>query len=447
MTDAKNGLAIVLGASAWPKYPSFETSPAFQNSANFVRNYILREDGVGLIADNLLWLFDDEGLPGNIVQKMGDFLRQRATSDIRNIFLYYVGHGGYLDREYFLALRCTDQDNRDLTVLPVKYIAKKLYEETPDKRHIVIIDACYASGAVKDFIYQDAGTALADVREQIRDVLSELDIDKGSALFCSAGPKTKAKAPWEGEYTMFSGALQRVLTTGDPTSNDYLSLEEVADLVEKDIRNTFRAEAVRPELHTPKQEKGDIRGLRLFPNPARRKIAEGEAIRELRAALDKVVHTVDSLGRELHAVRHDMVAKAASQEEIGPAYSRRPSPLKLIVSSLFFVLVSLAGAISVYIKWTISHQINLMPISAVYFTGIFLLGYGYLAMLLLPNLKLTGVLHRVRSEIFGEILSPKAVFWAMIVGFALHWYVVTLFESYIEPVSTSPLEGPPAVQR
>jgi Caspase domain len=253
-------LAVILGASEWPLYPAFETVPAFGNSAAFFRDYL--HETLRLPRKGVLWLFNDENQPGIVNGKIRNFLRTNAQNGtVQDILVFYVGHGGYLDQNYFLGLRCTNQDDVALTTLPVKAIAKTLYEESPTKRHIIVIDACYASGAVRDFIYQGPSVA-NEVDDQVQEV------DKGCALFCAAGPKTKAKAPWEGEYTMFSGALRRVLRTGDATLSGVLSLKEVAILVERDIRETFRDGGVRPELHVPRQERGEITEVRIFPNPA-----------------------------------------------------------------------------------------------------------------------------------------------------------------------------------
>jgi hypothetical protein len=115
---------------------------------------------------------------------------------------------------------------------------------------------------------------------------------------------------------MFSGALQRVLGTGDPTFQEFLSLEEVAGLVEKDIFNTFRGEAVRPELHTPKQEQGDIRTLRFFPNPARRKEIETRAQRELRTQVEELAHTVADLVKELKETRAPVLNQAGTPRTV-----------------------------------------------------------------------------------------------------------------------------------
>jgi hypothetical protein len=239
---------------------------------------------------------------------MTAFLRERADKSVRNVIFYYVGHGGYREKEYFVALHCTSRNNLELTTLAVKHIARTLYEETPDKRQIVILDACYASGAAKDFIYQNDGDVLGEIDQQIREILTASDIETGTSLFCAAGPKFKAKAPWEAEYTMFSGALRRALDVGDPGSGKFLSLEKVAELVEKDIRKTFRSEAVRPELHTPRQETGDIRTLPLFPNPASQKEFDSSQVQILSAELKELRLKVAPLGQELEWERESRAA-------------------------------------------------------------------------------------------------------------------------------------------
>jgi Caspase domain len=304
MTPLAESVAIILGASEWPEYPSFEAHQAFQNSAEYFRDYLLRN---GLRAPNLLWRFNDKSQPGTIITDIAKFLRDQADESVRNVVFYYVGHGGYRDREYFLALPCTSQTTVELTTLAVRHIAKTLNENASDKRQIIIMDACYAAGAVKDFIYQ-GDDILEEVHQQIRESLPASDAERGTSLFCAAGPKIKAKAPWEKEYTMFSGALRRVLSVGDPKSGKFLSLEKLAELVEKDIHETFRRDAVRPELHTPRQEKGDIRTLLLFPNPASQREPDSPQLRALSAELEETRREVGSLTRELEWERESRTA-------------------------------------------------------------------------------------------------------------------------------------------
>jgi hypothetical protein len=299
-----NALAIILGASNWPRYPAFDASAVFANSANFFREYLLSEDGLQLSPDNILWLLDEDDRPGDIIDRMQAFLRTKTNADtsISDILVYYVGHGAYVNDAYVVATHCTAQSNIELTTLPVRLIAKTLYEETPGIRHLVILDACYASGAVSEFMYQ--GDPVTVVREQIREALPEKDITTGTALFCAAGPKSPAKAPWEGMYTMFSGALQRVLTKGDlSVQEELLSLEELARLVYEDILNEFRNQQVRPQLHTPRQEDGDIRVLRLFPNVARRQSLPNVRWRTLDNAVQDLREQVRAQTVALDAIR------------------------------------------------------------------------------------------------------------------------------------------------
>src|SRR5271155_3117306 len=269
MTPLAESIAIILGAASWPGYqPQFKGHRGFRNSAEDFRDYLLRN---GLPKDNLLWLFHDAGHPSTLVIKMGAFLRRAAPPGamaVRNVIFYYVGHGVYLDGNYVVAPRCTSRETLRLTTLPIREIACVLAENAPERRQVVIIDACYAAGATSAFLLQGPEQPARAVAEQLREYLDRVDIERGTSLFCAAGARIKAKLPLKGRHTMFSGALLRALEKGHPTAGPLLSLDTLAWLVETDIRETHGIEAVRPELHTPRQEKGDIRSLPLFPNPA-----------------------------------------------------------------------------------------------------------------------------------------------------------------------------------
>jgi hypothetical protein len=90
MTPLAESVAIIFGAAEWPKCSRFEKHQAFKNSAEYFGNYLRRN---GVLDENLLCLFDDEGQPSIIIEKIADFLNKRADNSIRNVLLYYVGHG------------------------------------------------------------------------------------------------------------------------------------------------------------------------------------------------------------------------------------------------------------------------------------------------------------------------------------------------------------------
>src|SRR6185503_10611625 len=79
-----------------------------------------------------------------------------------------------------------------------------------------------------------------------------------------------ARAPADRTYTMFSGALLRILTEGDKAVGPILSLKEIGDLAREMIREEFAEEAVRPQVHVPDQRDGDVSLVPLFPNAALR---------------------------------------------------------------------------------------------------------------------------------------------------------------------------------
>jgi hypothetical protein len=289
-------IAVILGASNWPDYQEFDASPAFENSAMFFMDY-LSENGVK--ASNILDLFDSELLPANIIEEIEYFLNNRLTSKrrvVNNVFVYFVGHGNVMQDQYILATRCVSQNNLELTGLPARQIASTLSRCAPDKRQIIIVDACYAASASMAFMNEGGAKHIA---RNIRDELPDTSVTRGTTLFCAAGPRLPARAPLGAEYTMFTGALSRVLSGGDPDGEALLSIDRVAELVEKDIITNYRKEGVvRPELHTPHQEHGDLRHERLFPNPAW-KHTQDPAPGNPKAKIEEIRGLITPLSREL----------------------------------------------------------------------------------------------------------------------------------------------------
>ncbi len=67
---------------------------------------------------------------------------------------------------------------------------------------------------------------------------------------------------------MFSEALLCVLKTGDPKFSKFLSLSDVRDLIDRQLRDTYQDERVRPQVQCPNQPEGDLSRAPFFPNPA-----------------------------------------------------------------------------------------------------------------------------------------------------------------------------------
>src|SRR5258708_35612301 len=111
-------LVVVLGASKWLLAPDLPASESFLTSAKELGVYFTDARGFGLPVANLLDLFDTERSPLEINRMLSTFLEEGQTrlaeagTPVRDLIVYYVGHGGFTPRgkPYFLALASTEAD-------------------------------------------------------------------------------------------------------------------------------------------------------------------------------------------------------------------------------------------------------------------------------------------------------------------------------------------------
>jgi len=268
-------LAILLGASEWPKNHHFQSSQAFAYAARSFKSYLLHPFQFGLSEENLLDLFDTDEAPPQIDNSMRQFLSKRtsemkkAGNPPRDLLVYYVGHGGFSGRnkDFYLALRCTSSENPQISSLPIESFASTITEQARYLRRIIILDCCYAASAYKSF--QSEGPARYAINQTSEAFEKKRKkVGKGTTLLCSSGAKVPSLISKDGTYTMFSKALIQVLSNGNTRLKDKLSVHEVADLTEEVIDTRLGEEAPRPEVHSPEQNEGDVADVPFFPNVA-----------------------------------------------------------------------------------------------------------------------------------------------------------------------------------
>jgi Caspase domain len=263
-------LVVLLGASEFPKAPGFTPSPAFRGSADKLRDYLLSTDGFDLPSQNLLDLFNSDLPSPDLDERVSQFLEKRtdelqqAMTPVRDVLVYYVGHGAFSEdgSDYYLAIRDSRARNESFSSYQMKALAKTLNEQARERRKYLILDCCFSATAYASF--QSAPLEVA--RQQ---TLEEFP-DKGTALLCASGAKEPAKAPPGQPLTMFSGALIDVLTTGAPEESESFSLSQIGEMVQARLRKLYRDQAVRPQVLAPDQRQGDLSKLPLFPNAALR---------------------------------------------------------------------------------------------------------------------------------------------------------------------------------
>ena len=257
--------AVVLGAAEWPHYSTLTASAAFTRSAQRFTNYLLRPQprGMGVTGRNLLNLFGDPRSPADLTACIADFLTWVSSGrGVTDVVIYYTGHGSFTEeRRYFLAIRSTRKGFAEETGLRLRSLARTVQRSAPNLRHILILDCCFAAAAAAEMMQADAISVMA---ESMYDVMPE----QGSALLCACSARDIAIARNNEAYTMFSGALLDVLEQGDRKGGERLTIAEVGRLTTAQIRNRWKDDSVRPEVHYPDQSRGTLAALPLFPNPA-----------------------------------------------------------------------------------------------------------------------------------------------------------------------------------
>jgi hypothetical protein len=264
----KTSLAIILGASEWPKYPGFQSSPSFKNSAKDFRDYLLDENGFGLPSDNICDLFDTPLSFPDIIEEIRKFFQSRLNQPLehddlpQDLIVYYVGHGGFREstNEYYLAIQSTREPDLYITSIPIQSLAKVIMENARYLRRYIIIDSCFSSAAYLSFMSAPIEVAYQKTVEALPNLP-----ERGTTLLCSSGPRDPSKAPPGLYYTMFTGALIEVLKCVDENNITSFSFKDLHNLIIKKLMAKFESDLVRPEVHDPEQRHGDISEVKLFP--------------------------------------------------------------------------------------------------------------------------------------------------------------------------------------
>jgi hypothetical protein len=251
-------VAVLLGAQKFPLHKQLD-NPAFGRSNDAIRRYL--QDELSLRAEQILDLFDDPGSLIDLDDRISAFLSR--TLYVKNILIFYTGHGGFLsDREYYLAISTTRKGREHITGLRIKAFAETLSEFTYDRNLFLILDCCFAGDAVKEFQSPEL-TKLVETKTF--DALPEA----GTSMLVAASKDEPAISPSNNQYTMFSEIFLDVLDHGIPRKPAKLTLREVAVRTQSLIRARYGQLAVHPEIHSPRQKGLDAAEIRIFPNRAR----------------------------------------------------------------------------------------------------------------------------------------------------------------------------------
>jgi formylglycine-generating enzyme required for sulfatase activity len=266
---AETTIAVLLGASEYPQKPAW-SNPVLGTSARAFRDYLLAPTGLSLTPGQVLDLFDAAAGAADQLFQIKEFLKKSGTR-ARDLIVYYVGHGGFDNDDYYLGIRNTQHDHEFITTIESRKLARIIREGFGRKRVYVILDSCFAASAAPDWQGDEIEAAVRKMSQPLP--------RQGTAFLAAASKYDVTRAPRAERYTVFSGAVLEALAHGVDRAQPRISLYELYEEVRDRLQRRETDEEARPELHTPSQREGDVARLGLFPNAAYPRIAEANRVR------------------------------------------------------------------------------------------------------------------------------------------------------------------------
>lgn len=264
--DPARVAVILAGSDEYPEAPDL-SNPRFRAVHDGVLKYFSDDRGIGIPPERILDLFASELNATAQAVKLHEFCqRLGATSDSRGwtLFVHYVGHGDTFaspSSEYYLTVRGTRRGLEKDTSLSFSTVARTI-GAVPGTR-VFIVDACFAASATK---FLQAGP---DARQRAVTKLMEGAFEgPNTILFAAASKDSFAEAPEALIFTMFGQALLEALGV-EPAGLEALPVLSATELYRRVCERVVAVHgplnAVKPELHFPKQASPDIGEVRLFP--------------------------------------------------------------------------------------------------------------------------------------------------------------------------------------
>jgi hypothetical protein len=274
LLDPSGTLAIILGAHDWTK-AGLPIAPSFRRSAAQFHRYLLNPfpHGLDLEPDFVLNLFDDPAPAGAQLARIRDtirsLVRERGNEDrpVRDILIYYVGHGASEERGHLhLLVRDTSEGIEAQSSIATPDLAQVLRVAAPQQRRLIVLDCCFSEAAAEAFGAMGAldeavaGTALKDLAP------APLPPERGTLLLCSSPRRRISIGRPNDERTLFTGAMLSVLAEGaESVRSEMLSFFELREAIyDRMLRE--HGSPPRPALHQPEQQTGDLTRQPAFPN-------------------------------------------------------------------------------------------------------------------------------------------------------------------------------------
>lgn len=245
--------AILIGASEYPHSPAL-SNVAFKGAATEIRTYLCDPTGLGIASERVLDLFDSNDSVADQCARIRQFVERSAASAT---ILFYVGHGAYTreKRQYCLILRTTRSGLESSTALRLDALVEAL-EPAFMRPFFGFLDCCFAGDAAKEFQGSHDELAMKQLDQRLP--------SRGTALLVATSKDDVAIAARTEGNTRFTTALMSALSRASPDRSPFTlrELHRGAALV---LRERWPNSHAVPEIHSPRQQEGDVADLPFFP--------------------------------------------------------------------------------------------------------------------------------------------------------------------------------------
>ncbi|GIM97810.1 YqgE/AlgH family protein [Paractinoplanes toevensis] len=268
--------AVLIGSSA---YRWLTPLPSVRANLEDLRRALTDEDIWGLPPANVMTIADATDRVA-VYETLREAAGAAGTDGL--LLFYYAGHGLIHGGDLILGLPGTDPQHPDEQALAYATL-RDATRLSRSPRRVLILDCCFAGRA---------GTAEMSAADALRR-LAHSDTEQ-ACLLLAAGANRPASAPAGDRNTAFTGALLDLLTMGSELSDPVLTVQTVADEVDRHLLASGRE---RPELRLSNRA-GDIplaRNIRI-----RRRNLTGSVLEASKEVTDPELR-----GGRMLVLRHD----------------------------------------------------------------------------------------------------------------------------------------------
>jgi putative AlgH/UPF0301 family transcriptional regulator len=227
VANPANSRAVLIGSS---KFDKLNRLPSVRDNLTDLRRALTDADIWGLPPEHIIE-FADETDPQAIIEALRTAASATASDGL--LLYYYAGHGLIHAGDLMLALPGTDPRRPDEKTVSYAKL-REATEESGTQRMVIIIDCCLAGRGGREVV------SAADAASRLKHHDTE-DL----CLWAAVGANKAATAPVGHRNTAFTGALLEILTAGSALSTPVLTLQAIADEVERRLTNGGYQ---RPEL-------------------------------------------------------------------------------------------------------------------------------------------------------------------------------------------------------